>query len=174
VGKQVNLPSRDEILPQPVVAYKRIIIDLDSRTLFAYENGQQVFNWRVSSGRENAPTSPGVYQILSHDELAIGSGVSLCGDDNACGVWKMHWFMGIYEVRPGLINGFHGAVELPNGAYLAGGNVGGQDTFGCVMSENSNARILYDWAEPGTVVEIVSQEFQPRSQLGRQALTEQS
>ena len=24
----------------------------------------------------------------------------------------MNWFMGVYEVRPGLMNGFHGAVEL--------------------------------------------------------------
>ena len=32
------------------------------------------------------------------------------------------------------------------------------------------AKELYDWAETGTVVEIVSDEFSPESELGRYAL----
>jgi lipoprotein-anchoring transpeptidase ErfK/SrfK len=81
----------------------------------------------------------------------------------------MHWFMGLYEVTPGLMNGFHGAVELPNGAYLGGGNVGAPYTFGCVMSLDSNAQQLYEWAEVGTPVEIISGEYQPQSELGKRA-----
>ena len=38
------------------------------------------------------------------------------------------------------------------------------------MSLNSKAKELYDWAETGTVVEIVSDEFAPESDLGRHAL----
>jgi hypothetical protein len=81
----------------------------------------------------------------------------------------MFWFMGIYEVVPGLMNGFHGAVLLPNGAYLGGGNVGRPYTYGCVMSENSHAEALYHWADQGTVVEILSSDYEPASDLGATA-----
>lgn len=172
VGQVINIPSPDEILPRDPVPNKRIVVDLDRLHLTAYENGEVVFSWPVSSGRPTAPTSPGVYQILDHKELAIGSGVALCGANNVCGEWRMSWFMGIYEVSPGLINGFHGAVLLPNGAYLEGIGGGARTTYGCVMSDDGNAKKLYDWAEVGTMVEIISSEFEPRSQLARQALTQ--
>lgn len=169
-GEVINLPSPDSVVPLEPVMNKRIIVDLETQTLWAYENGQLVFNWLISSGMERAPTSPGIYQILSHEATATGSSVELCGD-NSCGSWEMYWFMGIYEVVPGLVNGFHGAVLLPNGAYLGGGNVGAPYTYGCIMSENGNAEALYHWADEGTIVEIISSEFPPVSQLGQQALT---
>lgn len=171
VGDVINLPSRDKALPLAPVSNKRIVVNLDSQTLVAFDNGQEVFNWLISSGISSAPTSPGIYQILSHNEIASGSSFTLCAENGLnCGLWEMYWFMGMYEVRPGLMNGFHGAVLLPNGAYLGGGNVGAPYTFGCVMSLDSNAKLLYDWADLGTVVEIISDEFPPQSELGRLAL----
>jgi hypothetical protein len=165
-GDILNLPSRDVTVPLPPLNNKRIIVNLDTQDLSAYENGQQVFGWPISSGIEQAPTSPGIFQILSHEAVAYGSSYTLCGD-SGCGQWEMQWFMGIYEVTPGLVNGFHGAVLLPNGAYLGGGNVGSPYTLGCVMSQNDNAQRLFEWADEGTIVEIVSSEFQPQSELGR-------
>lgn len=156
-GDQINLPSRDVMLPLPPVRNKRIVVDLSDQHLVAYENGQVVFDWLVSTGMDSAPTSPGVFQILSHSERAYGSSYTLCENDalgNDCGQWVMHWFMGIYEAVPGLMNGFHGAVELPNGGYLGGGNVGRPYTFGCIMSQEENAIALYNWAEAGVIVEI--------------------
>ncbi|MBZ0297302.1 MAG: peptidoglycan binding domain-containing protein [Anaerolineae bacterium] len=168
-GDVINLPSRDVTLPLDPVPNKRIIVDLSTQSLVAYENGQQVFNWLISSGMSSAPTSPGVFQVLSHDDVALGSSYTLC-NSQGCGQWEMYWFMGIYEVVPGLMNGFHGAVLLPNGAYLGGGNVGAPYTFGCIMSLDSNAKLLYDWAEEGTIVEIISSEFSPQSDLARQVV----
>jgi len=75
--------------------------------------------------------------------------------------------MGIYEVVPGLMNGFHGSVLLPDNSLLGDGNVGVPYTLGCVMSRNADAQLLYDWAEEGTIVEIISSEFEPQSDLGR-------
>ena len=151
---------------------KRIIVNLDTQMLVAYDNGEEIFRWYISSGVSNAPTSPGVYQILNHDERAYGSSNTLCDSAGiVCGQWEMNWFMGIYEVIPGLVNGFHGAVLLPNGNYLGGGNVGAPYTFGCVMSSDENARMLYEWADVGTIVEIISWEFPPQSDLGRLAAT---
>lgn len=168
-GETVNIPSRDLVLPLDPVPSKRIVVDIETQQLWAYENGQLVFNWLISTGMDRAPTSPGVYQVLSHVEEATGGSIELCGDDS-CGTWEMYWFMGIYETVPGLVNGFHGAVLLPGGRYLGGGNVGRPFTFGCVMSQNDQAEQLYHWADEGTVVEIVSREYAPQSQLARAAI----
>lgn len=167
-GDVIALPSRDVTLPLPVVADKRILVNLETQSLAAYENGQLVFDWRISSGISEAPTSPGVYQILSHESVAYGSSYTLCGDAG-CGQWELNWFMGIYEVVPGLVNGFHGAVLLPNGSYLGGNNVGTPYTLGCVMSRDDQARQLYEWAEEGTIVEIISADYPPQSALARRA-----
>jgi lipoprotein-anchoring transpeptidase ErfK/SrfK len=171
VGQTISLPSRDVTMPKLPLQNKRIVVDLDRQMLYAYENNQLVFSWAISSGQDNAPTSPGIYQILNHNETAYGSSSTLCDAAGlVCGQWEMSWFMGIYEVQPGLVNGFHGAVLLPNGNYLGGEyNVGAPYTFGCVMSQDSNAKLLYDWAEVGTVVEIISSEYAPMSDLAQQA-----
>ena len=166
-GDTINLPSKDATIPLIPVPTKRIIVDLNNQTLKAFENGQIVFDWLISSGIDTAPTSPGIFQVLTHNEVANGSSYTLCSE-SGCGSWEMYWFMGMYEVTPGLMNGFHGAVLLPNGAYLGGGGVGAPFTFGCVMSQNDNAKMLYDWADEGTVVEIISSEFAPQSPLGQQ------
>lgn len=167
-GDIINLPSHDVTVPLPVVANKRIVVDLETQSMVAYEDNQIVFSWQISSGIADAPTSPGIYQILSHEPVAYGSSYTLCGD-TGCGQWELNWFMGIYEVVPGLVNGFHGAVLLPNGTYLGGNNVGAPYTLGCVMSTDEQAHQLYDWAELGTIVEIVSDEFPPKSELARRA-----
>jgi len=165
-GDILNLPSRDVAVPLDPVKNKRIVVNIDEQSLVAYENGEVVFSWKVSTGIRNAPTSPGTYQVLNHERVALGSSFSLC-DDQGCGSWEMNWFMGIYEVQPGLMNGFHGAVELPNGTHLGGGNVGQPYTFGCVMSLDENAEVLYHWADVGTIVEIISSEYPPNSELAR-------
>lgn len=168
VGEKIQLPTRDITIPNDVVAHKRIVVDLDQQHLIAYEHGEVIFDWGISSGMESDPTLPGVYQILSHTEVAHGSSFRLCNDE-ACGAWVMHFFMGIYEVRPGLMNGFHGAVQLPNGFFLNGNEVNEPSTLGCVMSGNENAEKLYHWAEQGTIVEIIGDDYLPQSDLARHA-----
>lgn len=173
VGDVLNLPSKDKSVPLDPIPNKRIVVDLNNQSMIAFENGQEKFKWLISSGMDKYPTSPGIYQILTHNEEAAGGSFTLCSNSGLnCGSWTMYWFMGMYEVVPGLMNGFHGAVLLPNGAYLGGGNVGSKYTFGCVMAQNDNAKMLYDWADEGTVVEIISDEFAPQSDLGQRVLSE--
>ncbi|MGB1285963.1 MAG: L,D-transpeptidase family protein [Aggregatilineales bacterium] len=171
IGQEIRLPSYDEVLPETPVPNKRIVVDLDALWLVAYENDEIVFNWPISSGQNEAPTSPGIFQILLHEEVAYGSSFSLCaGGTNQCAQWEMDWFMGIYEVIPGLMNGFHGNVLLPNGALLGGGgSTQRYSTFGCVMSDNEQAEALYRWADQGTMVELISSDFAPVSVLGQEA-----
>ncbi len=170
VGQSVQIPSRDVMIPEDPVPHKRIIVDLDAQWLVGFENGELIFDWGISSGREEAPTYPGIFQILTHDEKAFGGSFALCNETGTnCNQWEMAWFMGIYEVVPGLMNGFHGAVLLPNGGYLGGGGVYEPTTFGCIMSVDKWARDLYEWAEIGTMVEIISEEFAPESELAKYA-----
>jgi hypothetical protein len=168
VGDTLRIPSRDITLEYDPIPGKRIIVDLSRQLLVAFEDGQVVFEWAISSGVDQAPTSPGIYQILSHEEVAFGSSNYLCNDAGLeCGQWAMNWFMGMYRVTPELVNGFHGFVRLPSGNLLGGGAIGRPNTFGCVMSNDDNALALYEWAEEGTVVEIISNEFEPVSDLAR-------
>lgn len=167
VDDTVNIPSLDLMIPLDPLPNKRIVVNIRTQTLAAFENGELVRTWSVATGMDRAPTSPGVYQVLNHDPLAAGGSYELCSD-MGCAQWEMYWFMGIYEVTPGLVNGFHGWVELPNGGLLGDGNVGSPATFGCVMSEQEPAKWLYDWAADGTVVEIISGDYPPRSALAEQ------
>ncbi len=170
VGQRIQIPSRDVMIPEDPVPNKRIIVDLEAQWLVGFENGQLLFDWGISSGREEAPTYPGIFQILTHNEKAFGGSFALCNEAGTnCNQWEMAWFMGIYEVVPGLMNGFHGAVVLPNGNYLGGGGVYEPTTFGCIMSVDGRARELFDWAEQGTMVEIISDEFAPESDLAHYA-----
>ncbi len=169
IGETVNLPSPDITIPLDPVPNKRIVVNIATQSMIAYENGQPVFSWLISSGMDRAPTAPGIYQILSHNEKAKGGSSELCSV-YGCAQWTMNWFMGIYEVVPGLVNGFHGGVLLANGRYLGDGGVGHQFTYGCVMSVDESAKLLYDWADEGTIVEILAPIYEPRSELGRQML----
>ena len=72
VGETVNLPSPDITLPLDPIPNKRIVVNLKTQSLIAYENGQPVFSWLISSGMDHAPTSPGIYQIFSHDRESEG------------------------------------------------------------------------------------------------------
>ena len=170
IDQIITLPPRDMLLEEEPVPNKRIVVDLDRLYMVAYEDSEVKFFWPISSGRPSAPTLPGIYQILEKTDVAYGSSFALCdGQGYDCSQWTMYWFMGIYEVIPGLLNGFHGAVLLPNGGYLGGGESQARTTYGCVMSENSLAEELYAWADVGTTVEIFSYEFPPKSDLGKYA-----
>ncbi len=171
VGETMNLPSRDITIPLDPIPSKRIIVNIDTQYMVAYENGEIVFNWDISTGMDQAPTAPGIFQILNHDPVAAGGSYELCGA-YGCSQWQMYWFMGIYEVFPGLVNGFHGGVLLPNGSYLGGGNVGRPYTYGCVMALNENAEMLYNWAEDGVIVEIISNQFDPVSAVAQEMLAD--
>ncbi|HVU11550.1 MAG TPA: L,D-transpeptidase family protein [Phototrophicaceae bacterium] len=171
VGDIVNLPSPDITIPVDPLPNKRIVVNLKTQSMVAYEDGKPVFSWLISSGMDTDPTNPGIYEILDHEPIAKGGSSDLCSS-LGCAQWTMYWFMGIYEAVPGLMNGFHGAVLLANGRYLGDGLTGAPFTYGCIMSDNDNGEKLYNWADVGTVVEIISPTFQPKSALGKQMLAE--
>jgi lipoprotein-anchoring transpeptidase ErfK/SrfK len=66
-------------------------------------------------------------------------------------------FMGVYQPIPGadFTNGFHGFPTRGGGQLLWENSLGTRVTYGCILLSNTNIGLLYDWAEPGVVVEIM-------------------
>ncbi len=146
VGQWVTIPSPDNLLPLPIVENKRVIISISQQRMWAYESGALKWEWLVSTGIESSPTTPGIFQIQSHEPNAYAASWDL---------W-MPYFMGIYQPVPtaAFMNGFHGFPTRDGSNLLWTGNLGGPVTYGCILLSNTNAALLYEWAEEGVIVEV--------------------
>jgi lipoprotein-anchoring transpeptidase ErfK/SrfK len=145
-GQVIQIPSPDVLLPLPVVTHKRIVVSISQQQMWAIERGELVWQWTVSTGIASSPTSPGVFQVQSHELNAYASSWDL---------WMPH-FIGIYRPVPSssFENGFHGFPTRDGVNLLWTSSLGHPVTYGCILLSNQNAAALYDWAEPGVVVEI--------------------
>lgn len=147
-GQVINIPSKDDLLPLPIIRHKRIVVSIPEQELWAYENGELIYNWVISTGIARSPTAPGIFQVQSHEINAYAAQWNL----------YMPHFMGVYEPGPnaGVMNGFHGFPTDATGGYLLWtNNLGTPATYGCILLSLENAEILYDWAEEGVIVEII-------------------
>jgi lipoprotein-anchoring transpeptidase ErfK/SrfK len=143
-GEQITIPSKDRLLPLPVVPNKRIVISISEQRLWAYQDGAQVAKHVISTGIDRSPTQPGVFQVQTHDPNAYAS------------VWDLNMpnFLGIYEAWPGFMNGIHGLPTLSNGRRLWANILGRPASYGCIILDLDAAEWLYNWAEEGVVVAI--------------------
>ncbi|RPJ39414.1 MAG: LysM peptidoglycan-binding domain-containing protein, partial [Chloroflexi bacterium] len=143
-GQELTIPSKNEMLPLPVVPNKRIVISISQQRMWVYENGSQIREHVISTGIDRSPTIPGIYQVRTHDPNAYAS------------VWDLYMpnFMGIYEGWPGFMNGIHGLPTLSSGRRLWAGNLGRPVSYGCIILGLQEAEDLYNWAEEGVIVEI--------------------
>jgi LysM repeat protein len=143
-GMVLTIPSKNILLPLPVIPEKRIVIDIGDQTMTVYENGQVRNHYIVSTGMSNSPTMPGIFQVQSHEINAYASNWDL---------WMPH-FLGIYEAWPGFMNGIHGLPLLSGGGRLWASSLGSPASYGCIILDLGAAEDLYFWAEDGVVVEI--------------------
>ena len=145
-GQALVVPSPDDLLPLPVVENKRIVVSIGAQRAWVYENGQLKWEWPASTGIDASPTSPGVFQVQSHEPNAYASNWDL---------W-MPYFMGIYRPVPtsDFMNGFHGFPTRGGATLLWTGDLGRQVTYGCILLSSENAALLYAWAEDGVVVDV--------------------
>lgn len=143
-GQSLVIPSKNEMLPLPVIPGKRIVISISQQRMWTYENGGLRSEHVISTGIDRSPTIPGIYQVQTHELEAYAS------------VWDltMPHFMGIYEGWPGFMNGIHGLPTLSNGRRLWEGNLGRPVSYGCIILGLSEAEALYHWADDGVIVEI--------------------
>jgi len=143
-GTELIIPSKNKLIPLPVIANKRIIINLSKQRLWAYQDGELLNKYIISTGIDSSPTQPGIFQVQSHDINAYAS------------VWDLHMphFLGIYEAWAGFMNGIHGLPTLSNGRRLWADILGKPASYGCIILDLGAAEWLYNWAEDGVVVEI--------------------
>ena len=143
-GQTITIPSKDDLLPYPVIPNKRIVISIKKQRLWVYENGELLSKHVISTGMNKSPTQPGVFQVQTHERNAYAS------------VWDltMPHFLGIYEAWPGFMNGIHGLPTLSNGRRLWANVLGRPASYGCIIMKLDAAKWLYNWAEQGVVVEI--------------------
>lgn len=140
----ITIPSKDEMLPLPVIPQKRIVMSIKKQRMMVYENGEQIKKFVISTGIDKSPTQPGVFQVQSHKTNAYAS------------EWDLYMpnFLGIYEAWPGFMNGIHGLPTLSNGTRLWADVLGKPASYGCIILALDDAKWLYKWAEDGVVVEI--------------------
>ena len=149
-GQKIIIPSQDEMIPLTPVENKRIIVSIKDQKMQAFENGKIKWDWVIStgimSGPSASPTSPGVFQVQSRDPNAYANNWDL---------W-MPWFVGFYRPVPtsDFMNGFHGFPKRGGAQLLWTNSLGKPVTYGCVLNTTDNAKLLYDWAEDGVIVEV--------------------
>ena len=143
-GMVLTIPSKNDLLPLPVVPNKRIVIDISEQRMTVYEDGQLIHTYIVSTGISNSPTMAGIFQIQTHEINAYASNWDL----------YMPHFLGIYEAWPDFMNGIHGLPLLSSGVRLWASTLGSPASYGCIILDLAAAEDLYNWADPGVVVEI--------------------
>lgn len=143
-GQVLSIPSRNDLLPLPIVENKRIVLSISKQRMWVYENGELLGKHVISTGIDRSPTQPGIFQVQTHDPKAYAS------------VWDLTMpnFLGIYEAWPGFMNGIHGLPTLSNGRRLWANILGRPASYGCIILDLKTAKWLYNWAENGVVVEI--------------------
>jgi lipoprotein-anchoring transpeptidase ErfK/SrfK len=143
-GQAINIPSKDDLLPLPVVPGKRVVLSIGQQRMWVYQDGELLHKFKISTGVDRSPTQPGVFQVQTHEKRAYAS------------LWELTMpdFLGIYEAWPGFMNGIHALPILKNGTRLWGSILGKPASYGCIILDTPNAAWLYEWAENGVVVEI--------------------
>lgn len=122
---------------------RRIEIDISQQHFYAWEGDTLVYSFPASTGLPGQDTAIGHFQVLDKMPMAYSS------------VWhlQMPYWLGIYYVG-NIENGIHGLPIRPDGSVMWGGLLGQRASYGCIILSTEAARLIYDWAEIGTVVDI--------------------
>jgi lipoprotein-anchoring transpeptidase ErfK/SrfK len=135
----------DTSTPEPTLATgpKHIVISISEQHLYAYEGDVLVYSFVASTGM-NHSTRVGTFSVLDKISNAYGA---------TWNIWMPNW-LGIYYSGY-LENGIHALPILSNGQRLWAGYLGRPISYGCIVLGVDESQMLYDWAEIGTVVEIL-------------------
>jgi tetratricopeptide (TPR) repeat protein len=122
---------------------KRIEVDISRQRLYAWEGDTLLHSFPTSTGLRGRDTAPGHYQVLDKIPMAYSS------------IWrlKMPYWLGIYYVG-NIENGIHALPIRPDGSVMWGGLLGQRASYGCIILSTEAARLIYNWADIGTVVDV--------------------
>lgn len=142
VPTQPAVQAQNPSVPSSYAGSKYILVDISEQHMYVYEGGSLLYSFVASTGMNNA-TRVGTFAVQSKIPRAYGA---------TWNIWMPNW-LGIYWAG-GLENGIHALPILPNGATLWEGFLGRPISYGCVVLGTYDSKVLYDWAEIGTPVEI--------------------
>ncbi|MCL6635755.1 MAG: L,D-transpeptidase family protein [Peptococcaceae bacterium] len=116
----------------------RIVINLAARKLYYYEGNRLVHTYPVGVGKPSTPTPTGLYSVV---EKVMNPG----------GVLGSRWL----------------GLSIPGGKYGIHGtnnpsSIGGYVSNGCIRMHNRDVEELFPRVEPGTPVEIIAGDPDPR------------
>jgi lipoprotein-anchoring transpeptidase ErfK/SrfK len=145
VLSDTSVPAYAAQFPQNPVGYsggKYILVDISEQHMYVYQGDSLLYSFVASTGINNG-TRSGTFAVQSKIPNAYGA---------TWDIWMPNW-LGIYWAG-GLENGIHALPILPSGATLWAGFLGRPVSYGCVVLGSYESKLLYDWAEMGTPVEI--------------------
>jgi tetratricopeptide (TPR) repeat protein len=122
---------------------KRIEIDISKQRFYAWQDDRLIYSFPTSTGLRGQDTATGHFQVLDKIPMAYSS------------IWrlKMPYWLGIYYVGR-VENGIHALPIRPDGSVMWGGLLGQRASYGCVILSTEAARLIYNWADIGTPVDI--------------------
>ena len=142
VGQRLIISKGGGSAPTTAVKPTKFVVSISQQRCWLYAGEMLIAKWVCSTGRRSSPTVPGTYRIQSKLPKAWGS---------RWGFWMPYW-LGIYWAG-GSENGIHGLPwNAKSGVQVWAGSVGRPITFGCVMLDNVNAKMLYNMAWIGMPV----------------------
>lgn len=140
VGQRLQIPGQG-VTKYPGRATK-FVSSISRQRCWLYQGNTVIAEWACSTGRAGYNTVPGTYKIQSKLQKAYGS---------TWNIWMPYW-LGIYWAGASE-NGIHGLPwNAETGVQVWTGYVGTPITYGCVMLDNVNAKMLYDMAYIGMPV----------------------
>ena len=145
IGQQLIIPRPgDPALTNATLRPSKFVVSISQQRCWLYQGDTVIAKWVCSTGRPGAGTRPGSYKIQSKMPKAFGS---------TWNIWMPYW-LGIYYAGASE-NGIHGLPwNASTGAQVWTGYVGTPITYGCVMLDNVNAKMLYNVAYIGMPVII--------------------
>ena len=135
------------------VAAKEIHIYLERQILIAMEDGEEVYNFDIVTGRDGKETTAGSYKIFRKHEKYVS---------NSYGS-EMPYSMFFTEDGKAI----HGTQMATLRSYLHTYITESVGSHGCVGLTDDNALALFEWAPMGTPVIVIS-ENEPEEETGEQ------
>jgi lipoprotein-anchoring transpeptidase ErfK/SrfK len=142
VGQQLTIPAAGIYEPTaadapaaPTNAGKSIVVSTEEQRIYAYENGQLVHSYLVSTGLPDSPTVHGDFQVYVKYLKTDMSGPGYYLPDVP---YTMYFYQGY---------GIHGTYWH--------NSFGRPMSHGCVNLPTDQAQWFYNWAEVGTPVRVI-------------------
>lgn len=143
-GRVVTDDGERSLITSGASSSKKIIISLSDHMLYAYEGDKEFLVTKVSTGVSSTPTPKGTFTVYKKTPSRYMQGPLPGVNDNPFDLPGVPW--NLYFTEDGAV--IHGSYWHDR--------YGTDQSSGCINLPPELAKLLYDWADLGTVVEIAN------------------